>query len=394
MTQYGLKVPEILLPKTDTDLKAWAVIACDQYTQDRDYWQRAEAARKGKPSTLSLILPEVYLNDDDGEESRRIADIKRMQRTYLLDGVFARPFCGMVYVERTTQYGRKRCGLITAIDLEMYDWCPNSKSLVRATEATVPERLPPRMTIRRGAALEVPHIMLLVNDAGKRLVEGAGVLAHSNAPLYDTDLMLDAGHITGWRVSGNTAYNAITGALAEIARENTQRSGDVFLFAVGDGNHSLASAKAVWDEYKARLPPGSPELETHPARYALVEIVNIYDDGLTFEPIHRVIFNADKAALSAVLKKCPDRKVTELQPLLDAYLAEHKKSSIDYIHGAEEVLRLEQQAGAVGVRLPPVDKRTFFSTIAANGPLPRKSFSMGEASEKRFYFESRKLFVA
>jgi uncharacterized protein (DUF1015 family) len=391
MTQFGLQIPEILLPKAGTDLKAWPVIACDQYTQDKNYWQRAEAARAGKPSTLSLILPEVFL--DDGDKNRRIADIKKNMRQYLSDGVFAEPKTGMVYVERTTAYGRKRCGLITAIDLEAYDWRPNSKSLVRATEATVPARLPPRMTIRRGAPLELPHIMLLVNDAGRRFVEGASTLAHENAPLYDTDLMLDAGHITGWLVSGNAAYSAIADALAEIAQKNTRSSGDVFLFAVGDGNHSLASAKAVWDEYKARLPSDSPERETHPARYALVEIVNIYNDGLTFEPIHRVIFNADSASLKELLKSCPDRKVTELQPLLDAYLAEHPESSIDYIHGDDEVARLEQQAGTVGIIMPPIDKNSFFPTIAATGPLPRKSFSMGEASEKRFYFECRKLFA-
>jgi uncharacterized protein (DUF1015 family) len=314
-------------------------------------------------------------------------------RQYLAEGVFAEPKAGMVYVERTTAYRRKRCGLITAIDLDTYDWHPFSKSLVRATEATVPERLPPRMTIRRGAPLELPHIMLLVNDAGRSLVEGAGRIARANAPRYDTDLMLNAGHITGWRVNGDAAYNAIVDALAAIARENTRRDGDVFLFAVGDGNHSLASAKAVWDEYKAQLPADSPERETHPARYALVEIVNIYDEGLTFEPIHRVIFNADTASLNELLSRCPGRKVTELQPLLDAYLAEHPESSIDYIHGEGEVARLEQQAGTVGIIMPPVDKSSFFSTIAETGPLPRKSFSMGEASEKRFYFECRKLFA-
>jgi uncharacterized protein (DUF1015 family) len=297
----------------------------------------------------------------------------------------------MVYVERTTSYGRKRAGLIAAIDLEAYDWRPNSRSLVRATEATVPERLPPRMAIRRGAALELPHIMLLVNDAGKRLVEGAGTLARKVAPLYDTDLMLNAGHITGWPVSGEEGLAAVTEALAQIARENTRAPDDVFLFAVGDGNHSLASAKAIWDECKVQLPPGSPDRKTHPARYALVEIVNIYDEGLTFEPSHRVIFNAGKAALNAVLAKCPERNVTALQPLLDAYLTEHPESTIDYIHGEDEVARLEKQAGVVGIRMPPIDKGNFFSTIAESGPFPRKSFSMGEASEKRFYFEARRL---
>jgi uncharacterized protein (DUF1015 family) len=381
LSQYGLQIPEILLPKAGSDFRAWATVACDQYTQDPDYWQRAEEARLGKPSALSLIYPEVFLNAPDRKQ--RIDRIHRAQKEYLSGGVFDPPFTDMVYVERTTAYGRKRCGLVAAVDLETYDWHISGNSLIRATEETVAERLPPRMEIRRGAALELPHIMFLVNDAGKRFVEGAGKFAKKNAPLYDTDLMLGAGHVTGWRVSGNGAYDAIEDALEQIARENTQYPGDVFLFAVGDGNHSLAAAKAVWDERKKILPEDSP------MRYTLVEIVNIYDDGLTFEPIHRCIFNADKDALKALLAKCPERRVTEVQPLLDAYLAEHPGSSIDYIHGEDAVAELESQAGAFGIIMPPIDKAGLFPSVSMYGPFPRKSFSMGEASEKRFYLEAR-----
>ncbi|MDR3284676.1 MAG: DUF1015 domain-containing protein [Treponema sp.] len=410
IARFGLKAPEILLPRAGIDLEAWAVIACDQYTQDRAYWEQAATARQGKPSTLSLILPEVYLEDDGTNgaipAAARIEHIHRAMKRCLAEGVFAAPFTGMVYVERETAYGRCRAGLVAAIDLEAYDWKPGSAALIRATEATVPARLPPRMNIRRGAPLELPHIMLLVNDPKKHLVEAAGREAKTRSPLYDTPLMPDAGRVTGWQVRGDAAFNALAGALADIERENTAANGDVFLFAVGDGNHSLASAKAIWEEYKPHLP--AAERGQHPARYALAEIVNIYDEGLTFEPIHRVVFNAERHSLAKALEnavnitqdgpalrvsaKNAELAVSSFQPALDAYLSSHPECAADYIHGEDEVLRLVQKPGTVGFILPPIAKESFFSTIAVKGTLPRKSFSMGEASEKRFYLECRTLF--
>jgi uncharacterized protein (DUF1015 family) len=407
-SQYGLAIPEILLPKPGIDLTAWAVIACDQYTQDRDYWEKAQAFRRGKPSALSLILPEVFLEDRGVPVEKRIADIHRSMKAYLEDPVFAEPFSGMIYVERSTAYGRKRAGLVAAIDLEQYQWKPFSNALIRSTEATVPARLPPRMQIRRGAPLETPHVMLLINDPKKRFVETAGLSAKNAPPRYDTDLMADSGHLTGWQVPGN-AYQALAQGLALIAAENRSVQGEVFLFAAGDGNHSLASAKAVWDEYKLSL--DASQRRTHRARFALVEIVNIYDQGLTFEPIHRVVFQADKeklvkaiepaihilslkpdSALIHVDSKNEDLAISALQSALDVFLEQNPACSIDYIHGSDEVERLAKKSGAVGIILPPVAKESFFSTIAAKGPLPRKSFSMGEASEKRFYMECRALF--
>jgi uncharacterized protein (DUF1015 family) len=419
---FGITVPEILVPRPGIDLESWSVIACDQYTQDRAYWEQAEEARRGKPSALSLILPEVYLEDDGAEgqpsAADRITAIHAAMNRCLAEGVFAPPLTGMVYLERTTVYGRKRAGLLTAIDLEAYDWKPGSKALIRATEATVPARLPPRMNIRRGAGLELPHVMLLVNDPEQRLVETAGRFAkaasgggQSAAPLYDTDLMPNAGHVTGWQVAGDAACHAFAEALGCLAAENTSQEGDVFLFAVGDGNHSLASAKAVWEEYKVHATARGmrpAELAGHPARYALVEIVNIYDGGLTFEPIHRVVFNAGITRLSGalakelevrregegllrVMPKSQELAVSILQPLLDSFLASHPECSIDYIHGEKDVRHLAEKPGAVGIILPPVAKDSFFSTIAVRGTLPRKSFSMGEASEKRFYLECRKI---
>ena len=471
---YGLTVPEILLPAATTDLKAWAVIACDQHTQDREYWKRCEATAAGKPSTLHIILPEVYLGDADKQE--RIAAIHSAMEKYLKDGVFSTPKKCFIYIERTTSYGRVRKGLVTALDLEAYEWEPDSKALVRATEATIVERIPPRMEIRRGAALESPHIMLLANDGAKKLVEETGEIAKKREPAYSTELMENSGSLKGWIVDGTDELKRIEETLETLKKNGTGADGSSFLFAVGDGNHSLATAKAVWNEFKLKnggtkgadgrisIPAG---FENHNARYALVEIVNIYDDGLTFEPIHRVLFNVDAELLAKTLcgklggkaetcgsKEELDKKVSsakgniglvtqrngspsytlirtdiadlvvsKLQPALDEFLkaaqaavsgatsgqttnassaddgtatsgteSSAQKPEIDYIHGSDEVFRLGTKENTVGILLPPIAKESFFSTIAGNGPLPRKSFSMGEASEKRFYFECRALF--
>ena len=434
--KYGVQIPEILLPKT-IDLKSWSVIACDQYTQDKAYWNTAAECAGSQPSTLNLIFPEVYLNDGNGDE--RIKKIKETMNFYLDSGIFtSQEEC--VYIERKTEYGRTRKGLVVAVDLEKYEWKPDSKALIRATEATVPERIPPRMKIRTGASLELPHIMLLANDPKDELVGGAGALAKKSSPIYDGDLMIHSGHITGWRVAGSEAEQVLESALASLAKNGTDKDGNTFLFAVGDGNHSLATAKAVWDEHKKSL--SGAELENSPVRYALVEIVNIYDEGLTFEPIHRVIFNqdagklilfieeklggeiktfdsekeledfvADKNAAGArygfitksggAEKLCvlqtsiTDLAIAALQPVLDEYLdatLSDKKNDIDYIHGTEDVVKLGKQENVVSILLPPIAKDSFFATINGRGPLPRKSFSMGEASEKRFYVEARKLF--
>lgn len=440
---YGLDVPELLLPKDGTDLEKWAVIACDQYTQDRDYWKRCEDFAGDNPSTLKLILPEVYLNDAD--KSDRISRIHNTMKEYIEGDVFAAPEKCFAYIERKTAYGRIRKGLIVALDLETYEWKPFSKALVRATEATIVERIPPRMEIRRGAPVESPHIMLLVNDPDKTLVEAAGAQVRAKKPLYATKLMEGSGELTAWAVKEADELASVEKALAALKKANTQADGSSFLFAVGDGNHSLATAKAVWDEFKEK----NPGVTNHNARYALVEIVNIYDDGLTFEPIHRILFNVDTNALTDTLVKelggsvstCKDADelekkvaasrasfgivsnkdgkpvyqlletpitelaVSRLQPVLDAFLkaapAQHvcvgdvcemKKPEIDYIHGSDEVFRLGAKPAATGLLLPPIAKDSFFTTIGTGGPLPRKSFSMGEASEKRFYFECRKLF--
>lgn len=436
--EFGLEIPEILLPK-DKNLEKWSVIACDQYTQDVDYWKRAAEIVGSAPSTLNIILPEVYLSSPDRKE--RIEKIRSTMRSYLNDGTFDPPKKGFVYVERKTGYGRIRHGLVAAVDLDAYEWKPMSSALVRATEATIVDRIPPRKEIRRDAPVESPHIMLLVNDPEHKLVEAAGDYAKKNMPVYDGDLMQNAGHITGWMVSSESEINRIYEALDYLKKAGTASDGSSFLFAVGDGNHSLATAKAVWDEYREELRAqgkSKEEIASSPVRYALVEIVNIYDTGLTFEPIHRVLFNIDAPALELFVKEklggvitqcdsereleqkvreskasfgfvhycdecnktvyeCLETPVTELavsrlQPVLDAFIAQNTEIQIDYIHGSDEVFRLGQKKGAVSILLPPVAKDSFFDTINKSGPLPRKSFSMGEASEKRFYLECRALF--
>ena len=444
--KFGLCVPQILLPK-NVDTKTWSVVACDQYTQDKDYWKEAAKIAGGSPSTLNLIFPEVYLND--GGKPQRIQKIKETMASYIDGGIFAAPQKQMVYVERTTAYGRVRKGLVAALDLDSYEWKPFSTALTRATEATILERIPPRMEIRRGAPLELPHIMLLANDPDGLLIESIGkkIAARKDAPLYQGELMQQSGSIKGWAVQSAGDLQDIEAALQKLYDAGT-KNGSTFLFAVGDGNHSLATAKAVWEEEKKRLQEsgaGQKEIQASPVRFALVEIVNIYDAGLTFEPIHRVVLSKDgdakgapanfealieflqkkldgtieqaagKDALEQAVKnstadfgfyykkdgaqKCvllktniTDLAVSRLQPALDEFLKSQAGTELDYIHGADEIFRLGEKDGALGILLPPVAKDSFFDTIGTLGPLPRKSFSMGEASEKRFYLEARRLF--
>lgn len=433
----GLRIPEILLPK-NVDLSTWSVIACDQYTQDKAYWKKVEETAAGKPSTLNLILPEVYLNED---KASRIQKIRKTMTEYIQNDVFAPAKSCFVYLERKTAFGRTRKGLVAQIDLDTYEWKPFSNANIRATEATIVDRIPPRKEIRKGAPLELPHIMLLVNDKEDCLVGGCGSLAKNKSPLYDGKLMSNGGAITGWALESDAEIDAVTKALNKIADANASSDGSTFLFAVGDGNHSLATAKAVWDEYKAELTArgaSKEEIENCPVKFALIEIVNIYDSGLTFEPIHRVIFKADTASLIKKLSDALEGKVTDaanaeslekavknswsnfgfvyldaagnqkytlletkitelavarLQPVIDDFLkTAAPDSEIDYIHGTEEVFRLGGQKDATTILLPPIAKDSFFETINSRGPLPRKSFSMGEADEKRFYLECRKLF--
>ncbi len=437
----GIKIPEVLLPKK-IDLKSWSVIACDQYTQDKEYWANVEKNASSKPSTLNLILPEVYLNDSSKEE--RIAKIHKTMKDYISNGVFDDEKKEFIYIERKTAFNRTRKGLIALIDLDTYEWKPFSKANIRATEATIVERIPPRMKIRLGAPLELPHIMLLVDDKEDILVGQTGKDVKASTPIYSGDLMSNGGSITGWAVSDEKELTRLNESLNKIAEKNRQPDGSTFLFAVGDGNHSLATAKSVWEEYKKELQnkgASEAEINENPVKFALVEIVNIYDEGLTFEPIHRVLFNADSNKLIDFISSklaCSPKEVTtedelkqsvknstanfgfifkqdgktkyvlletkikelavsKLQPEIDEFIKNNSTDSankieIDYIHGTEEVISLGKKENSTGILLPPIIKDSFFDTINSRGPLPRKSFSMGEADEKRFYLECRKLF--
>jgi len=434
MSELGVEIPEVLLPQK-ADLSRWAVIACDQFTQDRGYWERAREAMGGKPSALNLIFPEAFLADDD--HAARIENIHRAMRDYAAGGVFAEPRRGLVYLERDTPFNRGRRGLVAAVDLEQYDWSPQSRPLIRSTEGTVAERLPPRMDIRRNAPLELPHILLLIDDDEDFLLRGLGERVKKNAPAYQGDLMLHSGSIGGWFLDARDDWAFFTEGLEKLLRRSLTRyggGGEPFLFAVGDGNHSLASAKGIWEEYKAKNAAANGALPVHPCRYALVEIENIYDPAIQFEPIHRVVFGLDFDGTLKLLATLPDftsRIITSreelvrltaesvqgnrfgiisggryalvttsaggistasLQPLLDQAVSRNSGLSIDYIHGEDELFRLAGDNSATGILLPPVQKDGFFETVARCGPLPRKSFSMGEAEEKRFYIECRKLF--
>ncbi|MDR0707377.1 MAG: DUF1015 domain-containing protein [Treponema sp.] len=433
---FGLAMPEILLPASGIDQKKWAVIACDQFTQDAEYWEAARAVVGDAPSTLHLIFPEIYLEKPGKRE--RIERIHGVMRTYLEQGVFAPPVETFIYVERTTPFAAPfdvRRGLVTSIDLEQYEWRHSEKSLIRTTEGTAPDRLPPRMDVRRGAPLESPHVLLLINDKADALLPALGERAKATLPLYHTDLMLDSGAITGWAVNTEKDVSFLVQNLETLASSglNGREDEKPFLFAVGDGNHSLAAAKAVWEEYKASH-AGERGLERHPARYAMVEIENLYDDAVHFAAIHRVVFGDHVNGLLETLSTLPDAVVTRigggkelstltiafsgknrlglildndfylvefadcglavalLQPLLDDFVKE-TGSSIDYIHGEDAVFHALQRSDrrGAGILLPPVQKSGFFETMSHFGALPRKSFSMGEALEKRFYFECRRI---
>jgi hypothetical protein len=466
--RLGLFLPEILLPGENVDPQKWAVIACDQFTQDRGYWEKTKNAASGGPSSLNLILPEVYLADED--KAQRIDDIHRTMERYLSEGVFSPTSKGCVYLERNTPFNRGRRGLVIAVDLEHYDWSPQARRLVRSTEGTVAERLPPRMDIRRNAALESTHVLLLIDDDKDGLLPALAEHAKRKPPVYQCPLMMESGDISGWLLDGEDDWNFLANELeklknraaARYPHEGAEAAAEPFLFAVGDGNHSLATAKEIWEEYKKQhgcvqvegISGGArpcTELPEHPCRYALVEIENIYDPAIQFEPIHRILFGVnfdDAVSLLSALPGCSCRTVSEqaelvrligepisgnrfgivsaddthgnryvliktslvglatasLQPLLDRWLegraGKHDRNepphgetpSIDYIHGEDELFRLSAEKSAVGILLPPIKKSGLFETVARLGPLPRKSFSMGAACEKRFYFECRKLF--
>lgn len=387
---------DILLPKS-ADMTKWSVVACDQYTSQPEYWEETAKIAGDEPSSLNLVFPEVYLSEGSG----RIAKINAAMKDYLDRGLFAEYKNSLIYIERKVG-GRVRQGLIGAVDLEAYDFRKGAKSAIRATEGTVMERIPPRVEIRRDAPLELPHIMLLVDDIGKTIIEPLADAEKS--PLYDFELMQGGGHLAGWVLSDKAADSALA-AVAEL--EKTAPDG--LVFAVGDGNHSLATAKTCWEERKKTLTP--EQAETDLARYCLVEVVNIHSPALEFEPIHRVVFGTEPEALLEKLEKECGGEGHTVKYVFDGQEGEISLSkeisklavgvlqgfldkegvTVDYIHGDDVCRDLGSKSGNIGFLLPKPDKSDLFASVIKDGALPRKTFSMGEANEKRFYAEAKRI---
>lgn len=436
-----LGIPEILLPRPGLNLSRWAVIACDQYTSEPEYWNRVAEIVGEAPSTLNLVYPEVYLNEKDPDT--RIAHIRKSMKDYLDEGLFVKTE-GMIYVERQTE-DHTRKGLLACLDLEAYDYRKGSQSLIRATEGTILERIPPRVRIREGAPLELPHIMVLIDDPENTVI---GPLAKNKdrlGKLYDFELMMDSGRLAGYRVDDPALERGVLDALRALAdpisyvRKYGLKPGTpVLLYAMGDGNHSLATAKTIWEETREAAADKTAALAS-PLRYALVELVNLHDDALNFGPIHRIIFEKApgrylleemkafyrgrwafspsanfeemKAAVDSstaglhrigvirsgefgfieVSKPDFNLPVGTLQTFLDAFLKSKGARSIDYVHGADAVIKLGSYPENKGFYLPAMDKGQLFRTVILDGALPRKTFSLGEAWEKRFYMEARRL---
>ena len=432
--KLGLKVPEVLLPSQGLSYEKWAVIACDQYTSQPEYWEKAAELTDGSPSTLNMIFPECYLEDSDSEQ--RIADINKTMEDYISNGTLSEPEKGFILLNRSIQGLPDRWGLVAALDLEFYDYSKDSTSLIRATEGTILDRIPPRVRIRENAALELPHIMVLIDDPEGSIIEPLTEDTENLEKVYDFDLMMNSGHIAGYRVNSAGHLNSISAALEKLGNmENLKsryNSDAPILYAMGDGNHSLATAKTIWETYKKNN-SSDPRLMQNPSRWALVELVNIYSKGIAFEAIHRVLFNLNPADFLTSLRESGDFKVNytdslesaieeiekagssqlcafchddktgiiealtpsssvtagTIQKFIDSYLETNSEASVDYIHGIDVTRDLGSRTGNIGIFLPAISKDTFFKTVIKDGAFPRKTFSMGEAAEKRFYIECR-----
>lgn len=399
-----VKASHIYLPNKKVDMSKYAVIACDQYTSNLEYWDSLKEYVKDEVSTFHMIYPEAYLETTD--KSSYINNINKNINRYLANNDLVDIGECFILTERITTYGVKRLGLILSIDLEDYSYIKGTKSLIRASEATIVERIPPRLQIRKDAPIELPHILLLFDDKDKNIVEPLYRNRDSLEKLYDFELNKDGGHIRGYKIT-NT-YDVIS-KFDELYKKNNNG----LLFIVGDGNHSLATAKAHWDLIKENL--SKEERETHPARFALVEANNLYDEGINFEPIHRVLFNADDNFLNELRKvtdgdfvsftyskargkeelrmnKSAPQAYKTIQEFLDKYLKEHKEVKIDFIHDEEELLSIcDKNDKAIAIAMPALTKDDLFDYIASDLVLPRKSFSMGHANEKRYYLEAKKI---
>lgn len=420
----GVIIPRILLPNENVLMKKWAVVACDQYTSDIDYWQEVEKNIGSAPSTLHMILPEIYLNEEDVED--RIAFAKQTMADYIDDGVLTELPQGVMLIERTMD-GLTRKGLILAVDLDEYNWDISAHPLIRATEDTLLERIPPRVRIREGALLELPHVLVLMDDPQNTVIGSLTAAKSELKQMYDFDMMQNGGHITGWLCDNDDLNNAVLDSISNLPLRDGMR------FSVGDGNHSLATAKTVWEN--AKLTMSEEEIATSPLRYALVELVNLRDEAMTVKPIHRAISKVSpthciqricdilnesglKAKLLYTRSTTKHKKedstpytiyvktkqaagkieitnpshplaVGDLQPALEQYLKETPSGVIEYLHGDSQFEEFANMYDTVAFYMPDVEKETFFDTVINCGVLPKKTFSLGEANEKRYYIEGR-----
>jgi len=439
----GLHVPTVLLPRPEVDLTKWSVVACDQYTSQAQYWSGVRRLIGDSPSTLRLIFPEVFLESDARPDMIRA--IHDTMKQYLNDAVLLPQKPGFILVDRKTSHASSRKGLIVALDLEHYDYSEHSRSLIRPTEGTILDRLPPRVQVRENAPIEAPHVMVLIDDPSRTVIEP--LFEKGCEKLYDFSLMMQGGHIQGYRIDDEKMLGDVAQNLSRLAdpgcfsRKYNVTGKAVLLYAMGDGNHSFATAKVIWEKLKASA-QDKQAIMNHPARYALVELVNVHDEGLQFEPIHRVVFDVDVKDMLKSMKhffgergsafscttdstrdvleqeqmrhardnvhcvlfvweegfgllsiRNPERtlETATLQSFLDWYLTKSRHAKIDYIHGEKVVGSLGAAPGNVGFYLPVLSKNDLFKTIILDGALPRKAFSMGAADEKRFYVECRKI---
>lgn len=418
-----MKIPfseaDILVPKK-TNMEKWSVIACDQYTSEPEYWEEVEKIVGKEPSTLKITLPEIYLEESNVTE--KIENINKEMENLVDSDFFKILTNSLLYIERTQKDGRVRKGLIGKVDLEDYSFAKDSQTLIRATEGTVLERIPPRVRVRENAILELPHIMLLIDDDKKQIIEKLTNKVKDEDKIYDFELMKDGGHLKGYKLDNEMIKNVFEG-IAKLAdkeefekKYNVKNKG-VLLFSVGDGNHSLATAKTCYENLKKTL--SKEEYQNHPARYALVEVVNLHSEALEFEPIHRVVFGVNPEHMMQELKKFYETSeegegqkieyvykgnkgniyiknpksnlaVGSLQIFIDEYLKENP-GKVDYIHGEETTKNLGVQEGNIGFLLPNMHKSELFKTVILDGVLPRKTFSMGHSYDKRYYMEARKI---
>jgi uncharacterized protein (DUF1015 family) len=389
--------PKILLPIESINKEKWAVIACDQFTSEPEYWDKLKSYVDNVPSTYHLILPEAYL---DSEMKHKISKVNDNMDLYLKNSLFEEHE-GFVLVERQTPFVEKRIGLVLAIDLDEYEYEPGKKGKIAATEKTVPERIPPRVLIREKAPIELPHVLVLLDDQGKDIITKLYKNRKNYKKLYDFKLNMNGGYIRGYEIKDTQP----------IIDQIEKLPNDLNLI-VGDGNHSLASAKVCWENIKKNL---SEEAKlTHPARYALVELISLYDEGLTFEPIHRVLFNVDLSlirilehrlngsgnldvyyndqTISINVPENPFIAIKEIQEILDEYLEKNKFAEIDFVHGIDSLKKIvKNNHDCVGITMPALERDKLLPYIRENGVLPRKSFSLGEAEEKRYYLEGKKI---